>query len=199
MKKFLLFVTALLLVAGTYGTASSADVKSSSVDVKNGRKIFFKYCAKCHARDGSVSEYGRNKKPRPARDLRTNRLFISPAELRTIIKYGLYGREMKGWQSKLTDKEILDVAAFVRTLKYTPDIKAGKKFYEKRCASCHAQNGPGKKLFHAPDLDMSPLGAIEMGRVIRFGRHGTMMTPKRDMFKNTDIANVVAYLQSIKK
>ncbi|MFQ5441637.1 MAG: c-type cytochrome [Thermodesulfobacteriota bacterium] len=191
MKKCVLFIMALLLVVGAYGTASA--------DVSNGKRIFLKYCAKCHAKDGTVSEYGRKKRPRPARNLRTNRLFIAPAELLTIIKYGLYGREMKGWQSVLTNDEIIDVAEFVRTLKYEPDIKAGKKFFMARCARCHLEKGPGKKLFKAPDLDMSPLGAIEMARVVRFGRHGTMMSPKRDMFKNPDIANVVGYLQSIKK
>ncbi len=192
MKKFVLFIVmAVMLVAGSYDTASA--------DVKNGKKIFYKYCAKCHAKDGSVSEYGRAIKPHPARNLQTNRLFIAPAELRIIIKYGVYGREMKSWQNVLSDKEIIDVAEFVRTLTYKPDAAAGKKFFEKRCASCHDKKGPGKKIFHAPDLDMSALGPIGMARVVRFGRHGSMMSVKTDLFKNTDLANVIEYLQSIKK
>ncbi len=190
-KSALLIVMALVLVLGAFGTASA--------DVKNGKRIFYKYCAKCHAKDGSVSAYGRAIKPHPARNLQTNRLFIAPAELRIIIKYGVYGREMKSWQNVLSDKEIIDVAEFVRTLTYKPDPVAGKKFFEKRCALCHAKNGPGKKIFHAPDLDMSPLGPIGMARVVRFGRHGTMMSVKTDLFKNTDLANVIEYLQSIKK
>ena len=165
----------------------------------NGQKIFQKYCAKCHGDDGSVSEYGRNVKPRAARDLRTNRLFVAPAELLTIIKYGVYGRGMQGWQDVLKDNEILDVAEFIRTLKYVPDVEEGKKFYEARCASCHSEKGAGKKLFKAPDLDMSPLGRIEMGRVVRFGRHGTMMSPTGELFENPDLANVIEYLQSIKR
>ncbi len=192
MKKLALFIMmALLLVAGSYGTASA--------DIMNGERIFKKYCAKCHGKDGSVSEYGRSIKPHPARNLQTNRLFIAPAELRIIIKYGVYGREMKSWQNVLSDKGIIDVAEYVRSLSYKPDIEAGKKFFEKRCANCHAKNTPGKRLFHAPDLDMSPLGRIGMARVVRFGRHGTMMSVKTDLFKNTDLANVIEYLQSIKK
>src|SRR3990170_8640428 len=77
---------------------------------ENGERIFKKYCVKCHGEDGSVSEYGRSREPRAARDLRTTRLFISPAELLTIIKYGLYGREMPAWGSVFTDDEIVDVA-----------------------------------------------------------------------------------------
>jgi cbb3-type cytochrome c oxidase subunit III len=191
MKKFFLFIAALMFVLGSFGTAMA--------DVQNGERIFKKYCAKCHGKDGSVSEYGRHIKPHPARNLTTNRLFIAPTELRVIIKYGVYGREMKSWQNVLSDKGIIDVASYVRTLTYKPDIKAGKKFFELRCANCHAKEGSGKKIFHAPDLDMSSLGPVGMARVVRFGRHGTMMSVKTDLFKNTDLANVIAYLQSIKK
>ncbi len=190
MKKYILFIMAVLLVAGTYGTASA--------EVANGERLFKKHCVKCHGADGSVSKYGRRLKP-SARDLRTNRLFIGPAELRSIIKYGLYGREMKAWQNVLKDSEIIDVAEFVRTLRYEPNIKAGEKFFKARCAGCHADDGAVKKLFKAPDLDMSPLGDTEMARVARFGRHGTLMNPKRDLFLNPDLANVIEYLQSIKK
>ncbi|MDO8426477.1 MAG: c-type cytochrome [Deltaproteobacteria bacterium] len=191
MRKYFLFILAFALILGACNGASA--------DEKNGERLFKKYCVKCHGEDGSVSEYGRNIKPRPARDLRTNRLFIAPAELRVIIKYGVYGREMKGWENMLTNDEILDVAGYARTLKYTPDAGAGEKFFKVKCAGCHAPEGAAKKLFRAPDLDMSPLGAIEMARVIRFGRHGTMMGPKLELFTNPEIANVVEYLQSIKK
>ncbi|MBE9531459.1 MAG: c-type cytochrome [Proteobacteria bacterium] len=191
MKKYVLFIAVLLMVVGTYATASA--------DVNDGQKLFKKYCMKCHGADGSVSEYGRSMKGRQARDLRTNRLFIAPKELLSIIKYGLYGREMKGWQFVLKDDEILDVASFVRTLDYKPNAEAGKKFFDLRCSSCHSEKGAAKTLFKAPDLDMSPLGPVEMGRVIRFGRHGTMMSSKKDLFSNPDVADVVEYLQSIKK
>lgn len=192
MKKHTIVLMAALMAMSAYASTASAGVN-------NGEKLFKKYCVRCHGDDGSVSEYGKSLEPRSARDLRTTRLFISPGELRAIIKFGVYGREMPSWDSILSDTDIIDVAAYVRTLKYTPDIEAGKKFFEKACATCHLKDGVGKRLFHAPDLDMSPLGAIEMARVIRFGRHGTMMSPKRDMFENPDVANVVGYLQSIKK
>jgi cytochrome c oxidase cbb3-type subunit 3 len=191
LKKYVLFILAVILVMGVWSPASA--------DLMNGERIFKKYCAKCHGDDGSVSKYGKTIKPLPARDLRTNRLFVAPAELLTIIKYGVYGRGMQGWQNVLKNDEILDGAEFIRTLKYEPDVEEGKKFFEARCASCHAEKGAGKKLFRAPDLEMSPLGRIEMGRVARFGRHGTMMSPKADMFRNPDLANVIEYLQSIKK
>lgn len=193
MKKLVISTLALtlMLVAWSYGTASA--------DLMNGERIFKKYCAKCHGIDGTVSEYGKSIKPHPARNLTTNRLFIGPKELRGIIKYGVYGREMKSWQHILSDKDIIDVASYVRTFTYEGDIEEGKKFYQKNCGSCHEPDGPGKKIFHAPDLDMSPLGPVGMATVVRFGRHGTMMSVKTDFFENTELANVIYYLQSIRK
>jgi mono/diheme cytochrome c family protein len=191
MKKYALFILAVLLVMGVYGTASAG--------VENGAKIFKKHCAKCHGADGSVTDYGLSLKPTSAKDLRSNRLFIEPVHLLAIIKYGRYGREMKAWEGTLSDQEIIDVAAFVRTLKYEPDIKSGESFFNARCASCHLDDGSAKIVFNAPDLEMSPLGHIEMAKVIKHGRHGTMMSPKRDLYSNSDLANVIEYLQSIKK
>ena len=190
MKKYVFFILAVLLVMGAYVTASA--------DVHDGERNFKKYCAKCHGNDGSVSEYGRSMKPQ-ARNLQTNRLFISPTRLLNIIKYGLYGRDMKGWQFTLTDQQIVGVAEFIRTLKYEPNAKAGKAFYVKNCASCHSPRSSLKSFFKAPDLDMSPLGNQGMAKAIRFGRHESMTMPKMELFRNTELADVIEYLQSIKK
>ncbi len=101
MKKYAFYILAVLVVLASYGTATA--------DVHDGKRTFKKYCAKCHGSDGSVSDYGKAIQPYQARDLRTTRLFIAPAELMTIIKYGLYGREMKGWEYKLSSEQIKDV------------------------------------------------------------------------------------------
>lgn len=189
-RQHLIVVIMSLIIFGAYHAAIAGE---------KGKALFEKYCVKCHGEDGSVSEYGRNIKPNPARDLRTNRLFISPRELPVIIKYGVYGREMKAWKDVLNDDEIKDVAEHVRTLRYTPDPKNGGEMFKLRCAPCHEKEGPNKKLFGAPDLDMTALGDLEIARAVRFGRHGTMMFPKGSYFSNPEIADLVAYIMSIKK
>ncbi|MBF8250857.1 MAG: Cytochrome c protein [Deltaproteobacteria bacterium] len=189
-RQHLIVVVMSLIIFGGYHAATAGE---------SGKALFERYCVKCHGEDGSVSEYGKNIKPNPARDLRTNRLFISPRELPIIIKYGVYGREMKAWKDVLNDDEVKDVAKYVRTLTYTPDLKNGGELFKLRCAVCHEKEGPNKKLFGAPDLDMTPLGDLEITRAVRFGRHGTMMFPKGSFFSNPEIADIVAYLMSIKK
>ncbi|MBI5048769.1 MAG: c-type cytochrome [Deltaproteobacteria bacterium] len=191
MRKFIFFIVfTLMIVFGTYPEASASE---------NGKIIFEKYCAKCHGKDGSVSEYGKSIKPVSAKDLRTNKLFISPKEILIIIKYGIYGREMKGWSDILSPNDIKDVAEYVRTFTYKPKPEEGEKTFKLRCASCHARDGSAKKIFEAPDLDMSPLGERELARTIRYGRYNTMMFPKDALLSNIEIANVVSYLMSIKK
>ncbi len=78
MKKFIL---AVLLTA----IFSSPACYAGTPAVEQGRKIFVKYCVKCHGEDGSGSEYGRYLKTNPVRDLRTNRLFLSESELFIVI------------------------------------------------------------------------------------------------------------------
>lgn len=184
------------------GTIISVVLISSCIvtyATESGRTLFEKYCVKCHGDDGSVSKYGREITPNPARDLRTTRLFISPRELPTIIKYGVYGREMKAWKDILTDDDIKDVIKYVRSLSYTPNPQNGSKIFKSKCTLCHDPEGPAKKLFKAPDLDMTSLSDLEIARTVRFGRHGTMMLPKETMLTNPEIADVVSYILSIKK
>ena len=83
-RQHLIVVIMSLIIFGAYHAVFAGE---------NGKALFEKYCVKCHGEDGSVSEYGRNIKPNPARDLRPTRLFISPKELPVIIKYGVFWSE----------------------------------------------------------------------------------------------------------
>lgn len=192
MKKYILPV---LLIALFVSDICNAD----SGSVEKGKKLFNRYCVQCHGEDGSGSEYGKNLQPKPARDLRTNRLFISDSELSIIINHGAAWREMPNWEYVLNEDEARYVAWYVRTLKFTPDPKEGGKLFKARCALCHARDGAAKKIWKAPDLDGSALGPYEMARIVRYGIHSTLMYPRESLHTNAEIANVVAYIQSIKK
>jgi mono/diheme cytochrome c family protein len=192
MKKRIL---AVLLTAVFASTACYAGTPA----VEKGRQIFVKYCVKCHGEDGSGSEYGRYLKTNPVRDLRTNRLFLSDTELFIVINHGASWREMPNWEYVLNEEETQDVAWYLRTLKFTPDPKEGERIFKDKCALCHATDGAAKKLWKAPDLDLSALGPFEMARLIRYGSHGTLMYPREVLHTNAEIADVVDYIQNIKK
>jgi cytochrome c oxidase cbb3-type subunit 3 len=177
-------------------------------DAKNGKIIFEQQCAQCHGAKGEVSEYGKAIKPFPAKDLRTN--LLPDKEMRLTVKYGLYGRSMTGFvnptvdpktriiESKLTDKEIADVIAYIRTLSYTPDILHGKALFDKTCSNCHV-DPKGRKLSHANNLEKSMLSREEMLDVIRYGRHEKPMIARRDNLTNVDIVDIISYVLSIRK
>jgi mono/diheme cytochrome c family protein len=192
MKKYILpAVLAALFVAGV----SHAETGG----VENGKKIFDKYCVKCHGKDGSGSRYGRSLQPNTARDLRTNRLFFSDNELLIIINHGASWREMPNWQYVLSDGETKDVAEYIRALKYTPNPKDGEKLFKERCDLCHGPEGAAKKIWKAPDLDRSAMGPSEMARTVRYGIHNTLMYPRKSLHTNAEIADVVDYIQGLKK
>jgi mono/diheme cytochrome c family protein len=169
---------------------------------ENGGEIFVRFCVKCHGEDGSGSRYGRLLKE-PVRDLRTNRLFFSDNELFMIISnHGPSWREMPNLRYVLrafNEEETKGVAGYVRTLKYAPDLKNGERLFNERCALCHASKGAAKSLWKAPDLAGSPLDAFETARAIRYGIHSTLMYPRETLHTNTEIADVVGYIQGLKK
>jgi mono/diheme cytochrome c family protein len=192
MRKYILpFVLAALVISGL--------VQASQEEGENGKKIYDKYCAKCHGEDGSGSRYGLALQPKTARDLRTNKLFFSDNELLIIINHGGAWREMPNWEYVLTEDEVKDAAGYVRTLNYVPDLKNGEKLFKDKCALCHAADGALKKTWKAPDIDKSGQGSSEMARIIRYGIHGTLMYPRESVRTNAEIADLVGYIRGNKK
>lgn len=96
-------------------------------DVARGRERFLKTCASCHGEDGSG--HGRVKTDPPARDLRDPALMDrrSDWEIFLVIRDGGKARglspKMLPWGKILSDDQIRDLAAFVRTLSH-PDGEA---------------------------------------------------------------------------
>lgn len=174
-------------------------VNSYASEIEVGKKIYDKYCVKCHGEDGSGSKYGQGLQPKPARDLRTNRLFLSDSELLVVINHGGSLREMPNWQYVLNDNGLKNTALFVRTLSYSPDLKNGERLFNEKCALCHASDGVFKNKWSAPDLDRSALGPNETARIIRYGVHNTFMYPREIVHTNAEIADIVAYIQALKK
>lgn len=192
MKKLIITVLAAVLVSPAFCNAEEADVEA-------GKKTYNRFCVKCHSEDGGGSDYGMKLRPKQARDLRTNRLFLSDTELLIVINHGAYGREMPNWEYVLSEEETKNVAQYVRTFDYAPDPKNGERLFDAKCALCHAPEGPAKKIWKAPDLEKSALSPFETARLIRFGIHSTLMYPREGLHTNTEIADVVEYIEGLRK
>lgn len=92
----------LLAVALTFAPPASA------ADMRNGERLYGAHCLVCHGATGAADMPG-------APDLRRGRVLLRPdAQLAQSIKRGRGA--MPGYYGVLTDREILDVVAYLRTL-----------------------------------------------------------------------------------
>ena len=116
----ILFCTLLLLcTVVTQGLAA---------DVKNGSRIYNQYCISCHGAEGKGDgDRAKNEQldPRPRVHANGNYLNMIPdMRLFRVIKYGgramNFSHIMPQWQHILSDEEILNVLAHIRTLADPP-------------------------------------------------------------------------------
>jgi len=118
-------------------------------DVAGGKRLFEAQCAPCHGIDGRGGKGANLAIPR-LKHATDNQ------ELVAVIREGIEGTGMlRAWQ--LDDRELLQVAAYVRSLagvaaSATPgDPEHGRALFEARgCKGCHIVNGTGSSL--APEL-----------------------------------------------
>lgn len=114
----LLSMLAEILAAGCSGSMGLKDLPpwSSLGDPANGRTIYVTSCSRCHGVDGKGAE-GNKLVPPPA-DLTSDAVQSRrPGRLFHLIDEGKPSTAMGEWKHTLTDDEIWDVLAYVRTLR----------------------------------------------------------------------------------
>jgi putative heme-binding domain-containing protein len=142
-----LFLAAIFFAASL--EAQSTIAKLSAADVARGKQLYENQCSVCHGQTGTGG-----KGPRLAQPV----LHRAPDDdrLAEVIKNGIPNTEMpNAWQ--MTDREIWQVAGYVRSMGRTPivplpgDSARGRALYEKNgCAACHIVRGSGTAL--GPEL-----------------------------------------------
>jgi cytochrome c oxidase cbb3-type subunit 3 len=145
-----LFSAAILIAAMAQGTPQSTIDKLSPADLTRGKQLYENQCSVCHGQTGTGGKGARLAQP-------TLRHAPDDSALAEVIKNGISGTEMPAaWQ--MTDREIWQVAGYVRSLGRTPvvalpgDSARGRTLYESKggCAGCHIVAGSGTAL--GPEL-----------------------------------------------
>ncbi len=91
---------------------------SSPESVSNGAKSYGRYCAACHGREGRGDGAGGAKlDPKPSNLADADwKHGPTDGEVFLVVHDGVKGTGMKGYASRLTEKEIWDLVNYIRTL-----------------------------------------------------------------------------------
>ena len=138
-------------------TAQSRPFSSTDApELAAGKRIFDAQCAWCHGTDGSGGAG-------PSLQRSDLRHASTDADLTSILKNGIAGTEMPGFQWSLTETMTWRTAAYVRSLGHGRPSKCGAirlaapPYYEARgCQTCHVIAGRGTAL--GPEL--TAIGAL---------------------------------------
>lgn len=184
-----------------YYDKSFAELIHDRKAMQMGERIFINNCANCHAIDAG----GRFGFP----NLRNNDWLFggSPEQIEQTILHGRKG-QMPAWSEILSEKEIQQVAFYVRdlsklTTKATAnDLAKGKKIFQQNCALCHNPQGTGNHLLGAPDLTnniwLYGSSQLQVEYSIRKGRQGVMPAWK-EILEKYKVRLVAAYIYNLNK
>jgi mono/diheme cytochrome c family protein len=170
--------------------------------------LYHNYCSVCHGDRGDGNSRAINSLNPPPRNFLQSASFGRDYVIK-VIRDGKPNTAMVGWGSQLNDKEIEELADFVRNTfmgaALNPKIQLGKKVYDEHCVRCHGPAGEGqatKEMPVPPKSLASPQAREElyparMIDAITNGKSGTYMISYRKTLKKQEIEAVVAYIDTI--
>jgi cytochrome c oxidase cbb3-type subunit III len=176
--------------------------------VAEGAKAFAKYCALCHAKDGT----GYAADNAPSLVSQTYLESASDELIAAGIRMGRPGTAMAAYGQvrggPLSEREIQNLVRFLRSKGPAPralppggdgDATRGKEVFEKNCQTCHGnQTTRGNAVsLHNPELLAAASPAFLRYAVVN-GRPPTPMPSFQGKLSEQEIGDVVSYLWSFK-
>jgi cbb3-type cytochrome c oxidase subunit III len=139
-------------IAAYLDMLASGDLRHRG-DTRRGRAVFRDMCVACHGRFGSGNGILANVIDVPMVNFASAKSLaaLTDEQLVVTIRYGR-GEFMPAWRDVLDENEILDVAAYLRTLpamalamkptdSRPPNPVAGGRLYRAYCLVCHGRDG----------------------------------------------------------
>lgn len=177
-----------------------------------GLNTYATHCAACHGANGEGSSVAPPINTAAIREMQTE------ADLERIIRQGVAGTIMAGWEAVLSDEEIAAAVEFLRRwdeisasgvamptietppLDMSPEaIAHGQALFKTLCTQCHGLNGYGTPLAPALNsqqfLNNTPDAAIQ--QIISLGVPNTSMPGWAGYLAEADIQAIVAFLRSL--
>lgn len=124
----LLYTTSRFFILGLWTLLALIDLAPSTLyaqdyppDRARGKAVYERYCQQCHGMtgrgDGPESD---SLKISPANFQRFQSFLKSDEELLRTIEHGVVFSPMHSWRGQVTDGEMQDVVAYIRTLSQQP-------------------------------------------------------------------------------
>lgn len=173
--------------------------------------LYHNFCSVCHGDQGDGNSRAKGSLKPPPRDFTS---FQSAQELTrermiAATRNGVPGTAMVGWQSQLTEEEIVKVVDYVRDTFMRPsvasDASRGRQIYARVCSVCHGDRGTGSmwasaNLNPAPRDFASPGAKAELTRdrmltALANGRPNTAMQGYAGRLSKQDMEAVVDYIR----
>jgi len=199
-------VVAVLLPVGLY-----AQDHPNPVD---GKRLYRSYCLVCHGVDGSQRGPLADQLGLQPADLTSPKYQTkSPADLADLAAgyERSAGTGMPMWGSVLPVSDLMDIAAYLAVLgrgdlRYRGDTRRGRALFRGMCIACHGRFGSGNgilaNVIGVPMVDFASSGSLsalsdeQLVATIRNGR-GEFMPPWRDLFDESEILDVAAYVRTL--
>jgi mono/diheme cytochrome c family protein len=177
-----------------------------------GAQLYQQHCAGCHGEKGAGDGPAAQFFTAAPRDL-TNTDWMasySDPQLKAIIRLGVSGSPMPGFDNELTDREITSLIKHLRHISNTqfnpnPITGPAEQLYLNHCAACHGVNGNGdgptaSQLSPSPRTFrnarwMAAQSDEQLSSVIIDGRKGTAMPPFGALLSAQQTDSLVRYLR----
>ncbi len=168
LQKWVLAIISMVMVTGVLPAYSDEG------DPGNGETIYLKRCVGCHGVDGDGLGPGADRLVPPPRDFTSGMFKIMSTafegyipqdqDIYEMIRIGMPGTAMPGWEDMLNSQEMWDLVAYIKTfsgydeeeaepaLEYGTQIPSSQEsidrgselFHEEdRCSECHGLEGKG--------------------------------------------------------
>ena len=185
----------------------SASAFAQSIDAPG---LYQEYCSVCHGDRGDGKSHAQQGLVPPPRDFTSpqSALELNRGRIISGIANGVPGTAMSGWQSRLSDDEIVALAEFIenRFLRPSTDTHAseGARLYADYCSVCHGDRGQGAVWatvgLSPPPVDFTNpkiqqrLSRDHMIDAVTYGRAETAMAGWKSRLDQAQIGAVVDYV-----
>ncbi len=154
-----------------------------------GKRRYMQVCAACHGKDG------RARTGLGAKDLVYSKLTMKG--LIHTIRLGRPGTMMTPKLNQISSPDIVNIAAYVYSLRYKVNEQRGAMLFRRNCASCHTTPGHIRLTGHTDSQSIiGRLNAYQLELHLRYGQHVHLAGKRVYKLTNDNLQDITAYIRT---